>query len=267
MPPVDKRHAVSGGRPGPIGLSTAREVRHAARRQARIEATGKGGRRLPHLYKVWITAWFVSRQGSAEETSPLSSSGRTRTGFWQRHATAPPTEDVAARPTFHHLSGTYADTGLMTPDHLPRVAAPPEDGESTHRSGTRGATQVTMRDFWWRCAALAVPTTAYAIVTRPGAEPSDRTAALIGLPAVFALFWVIYPVASRFLQIEPTRMTAWEYAFGGVAVAALSVVRNGSLPVVLGVVAALCASAALAYVSATILQRQRDGDTSTTFFS
>ncbi len=74
-------------------------------------------------------------------------------------------------------------------------------------------------------------------------------------------------MVSRFLQIEPTRMTIWEFIVGGLAVAALSIVRDGSLPIVLCVPLAIGASAVLAYVSATVRQRERDGDTATTFFS
>lgn len=122
-------------------------------------------------------------------------------------------------------------------------------------------------DFGRRWAALAVTTTAYAIVTRPGAQPSDRTEVLLAFPCLIALFWVIYPVISRFLQIEPTRMSVWEFGVVWLAVGALSVVRDGSLPIVLGVAVAIGASAVLARISAKIRQRERDGDTAKTFFS
>ncbi|WP_404386056.1 hypothetical protein LL946_06715 [Knoellia locipacati] len=126
---------------------------------------------------------------------------------------------------------------------------------------------VNMREFGRRWAALAVTTTAYAIVTRPGAEPSDRTEVLFAFPCLIALIWVIYPVVSRFLRIEPTRMAAWEFVVVWLAVGGLSIVRDGSLPIILGVALAIGASAVLAYESATIRQRERDGDTAKTFFS
>ncbi|KGN30239.1 hypothetical protein N802_09695 [Knoellia sinensis KCTC 19936] len=50
------------------------------------------------------------------------------------------------------------------------------------------------------------------MLTRPGAEPGDATIALAGLAAVLPVFWVSYPIFSRFAQIEPTRMTRSEFA-------------------------------------------------------
>lgn len=164
-------------------------------------------------------------------------------------------------PELRHPSALNADTEHVTTDqHTPPTpsAQPTEQTQSA---------SLNKRDFGRRWAALAVTTTAYAIVTRPGAEPSDRTEVLFAFPCLIVLFWVIYPVVSRFLQIEPTRMSVWEFFVGGLAIGVLSIVRDGSLPIILGLALAIGASAVLAYESATIRQRERDGDTAKTFFS
>lgn len=122
--------------------------------------------------------------------------------------------------------------------------------------------------FWRRFIALATPTVVAAVRTRSGAEPSDRTAVLAMFPAVVAVFWVTYPAWSRFFQVEPTRMTLTEFVIGGLGVGAVGVILQGAgLPALVGVPCGVVASAALAHISATLTQRERVGDTSTSFFA
>lgn len=122
--------------------------------------------------------------------------------------------------------------------------------------------------FWWRFLALAVPMLAYAVLNRPGAEPSDGSVVLALMPLVIAMFWVTYPEWSRFLQIEPTRMSLAEFTMGGFAIAAQGVVLGGSgVPLLIAVPLVLGGSAVLAALSVVLIERARQGDTTTSFFS
>ena len=122
--------------------------------------------------------------------------------------------------------------------------------------------------FWRRFVPLATTTVMAAVLTRSGAEPSDRTAVLAMFPAVVAVFCVTYPAWSRFFQVEPTRMSTNEFVAGGLGVGAIGViVQGGGLPALVGVPLAVVASAGLAHISATLKQRERAGDTSTSFFA
>lgn len=112
-----------------------------------------------------------------------------------------------------------------------------------------------MGDFWRRFIVLGVATVVHAVVTRPGAEPSDRTVALALLTAVAAAIWVMYPVFARFFQVEPTRMTIEEYVVGAVGLGALGVTISYDPPSAVGLACAVVGSAVLSFESATLLER------------
>lgn len=128
--------------------------------------------------------------------------------------------------------------------------------------------RVASHGFWIRWVALAVPATLFVVLTRSGAEPSDRTYVLSFFPVLAALFWVSYPVFSRFLQIEPTRMTKKEFGLDLLAAGAVVVaVQRDGLPLVVRVVFAVVGAVALAFFSGVLRQRERDGDVAKDFFA